>query len=96
VQASRTILRGRLAWPIGLSPQWSREEAFVTLHLSESLVVRDQDIQTRLVRAEGTSGNNRHHKAIAVEVRYDVARASLPDDAKTVDVVQVQLHHSPC
>ena len=54
----------------------------MTLHLSETLVIHDQDIQTRFVRAEGTSGNNRHHKAIAVEVRYDIAHGSLPDDVK--------------
>ena len=54
----------------------------MTLHVSETVVVHDQDIQTRFVRAEGTSGNNRHHKAIAVEVRYDILRASLQNDVK--------------
>ena len=54
----------------------------MTLHLSETVVVHDQDIQTRFVRAQGTSGNNRHHKAIAVEVRYDIGHAPLDDDVK--------------
>ena len=54
----------------------------MTLHVSETVVVHDQDIQTRFVRAEGTSGNNRHHKAVAVEVRYDILRAPLQNDVK--------------
>ena len=52
----------------------------MTLHLSETMVVHEQDIQTRFVRAQGASGNNLHHKAIAVEVRYDIAHAPLPSD----------------
>lgn len=54
----------------------------MTLHVSETVVVHDHDIQTRFVRAEGTSGNNRHHKATAVEVRYDILHAPLQDDVK--------------
>lgn len=54
----------------------------MTLHLSESVVIRNEHIQERAVRAQGTSGNNLHHKATAVELRYDVRHAALPEEVR--------------
>jgi ribosome-associated protein len=54
----------------------------VTLHLSEGLVLREGDIHERFVRAQGSGSRNLHHKATAVELRYDVAHADLPEDVK--------------
>ena len=54
----------------------------VTLHLSETIVIHDEDIHERFIRAEGPGSRNLHHKANAVEVRYDIAHADLPEDVK--------------
>jgi ribosome-associated protein len=59
-----------------------REEAVVTLHLSDTVVINDGDIQERFIRSDGSGGTNLHHKATAVELRYDVAHAALPDEVK--------------
>jgi len=54
----------------------------VTIHISDAVVLNDQDIQERFVRARGPRGQNLRHEATAVELRFDVRRAALPDDVK--------------
>jgi ribosome-associated protein len=58
------------------------EEVAVTLHLCEDVVIHDEDIHERFVHARGSGSKNLHHKATAVEVRYDVVHADLPEDVR--------------
>ncbi len=53
------------------------------VHVSETVVLSDADVQERFVRAQGARGQNPKHQATAVELRYDVTHADIPDDVKT-------------
>ena len=57
------------------------------IHITDDVVLRDEDIQERFVRATGAGGKNRVHDATAVELRVDLAKLALPDDviARLVD-----------
>ncbi|HYN06751.1 MAG TPA: alternative ribosome rescue aminoacyl-tRNA hydrolase ArfB [Vicinamibacterales bacterium] len=50
--------------------------------LTDSIVLDDRDIQERFVRATGRGGQNLNREAIAVELRLDIGRSSLPSDLK--------------
>jgi ribosome-associated protein len=54
----------------------------MTLHLSDTVVIRNEDLHERFVRAIGPLGANPRHRRTAVELRYDVLNAPLPDEVK--------------
>jgi ribosome-associated protein len=52
------------------------------LHVTPSIVVRDDELDERFVRASGPGGQNVNKVSTAVELRFNVATSTLPDDVK--------------
>jgi ribosome-associated protein len=50
--------------------------------ITDTLAIDEHDIEERFVRASGPGGQNVNKVATAVELRYNVAGASLPDEVK--------------
>jgi ribosome-associated protein len=53
------------------------------LHVTPTIVIRDHDLDERFVRASGPGGQNVNKVSTAVELRFNVAASTLPEDAKT-------------
>jgi ribosome-associated protein len=53
-----------------------------TIQITPTLAIDERDIEERFVRASGPGGQNVNKVATAVELRFDVAASSLPDDVK--------------
>jgi ribosome-associated protein len=51
--------------------------------VTPTISLEDREIIERFVRASGPGGQNINKVATAVELRFDIARSSLPDDVKT-------------
>ena len=52
------------------------------IRVTDTIVLEDRDVKERFVRASGPGGQNVKKEATAVELRVDIARASLPPDVK--------------
>src|SRR5216110_3035987 len=52
------------------------------LQITPSIAIDDHEIDERFVRASGPGGQNVNKVATAVELRFNVAASSLPDDVK--------------
>ena len=52
------------------------------IQVTDTIVVRAEELEERFVRASGPGGQNVNKVATAVELRFDVAASSLPDRVK--------------
>ena len=52
------------------------------ISITDTLALRDDEIEERFVRASGPGGQNVNKVATAVELRFDVSASSLPSDVK--------------
>jgi len=52
------------------------------IRISDTIVVRDEELEERFVRASGPGGQNVNKVSTAVELRFNVAASSLPDRVK--------------
>jgi ribosome-associated protein len=62
------------------------------IQVTDTIILRDSDVQERFVRAYGSRAQNRDKEATAVELRVDIPTSSLAPDVKD-RLVALAGHH---
>jgi ribosome-associated protein len=52
------------------------------IRITETIALNDDEVEERFVRSSGPGGQNVNKVASAVELRFDIAKSSLPPDVK--------------
>jgi ribosome-associated protein len=52
------------------------------IRITDSIAIEERELDERFVRASGPGGQNVNKVATAVELRFDIAASSLPEDVK--------------
>lgn len=52
------------------------------IRITDTLAITEKDVEERFLRAMGPGGQNARNEETAVQLRYDVARSSLPPEMK--------------
>ena len=55
----------------------------MTIRISDAIVIENNELDERFVRASGPGGQNVNKVSTAVELRFDVGASSLPHDVKS-------------